>query len=76
MRTRGQGAAFRFHTGAPERDRQLRDVHACAGLPVTASCGEDVVRIDLSKQAASLGVDLTSLLSASQSFAPLQKGLV
>lgn len=38
--------------------------------------GKKWLRLDLSKQAATVGVDFTSLLSASQSFAPLEKGLV
>jgi hypothetical protein len=38
--------------------------------------GKTWVRMDLSKQASSLGVDFSSLVGASQTFAPLEKGLV
>jgi hypothetical protein len=39
--------------------------------------GKSWIRVDLSKQAtASLGVDFSSLMSSSQTFAPLEKGLV
>jgi hypothetical protein len=39
--------------------------------------GKSWIRIDLSKQASSgLGVDFSSLMSSSQTFAPLEKGLV
>jgi outer membrane lipoprotein-sorting protein len=38
--------------------------------------GKTWVRLDLSKQAASLGVDFSSLVSASETFGPLETGLV
>ncbi len=38
--------------------------------------GKTWVRIDLSNQASTLGVDFSSLASASQTLAPLEKGLV
>jgi hypothetical protein len=38
--------------------------------------GKSWIRIDLSKQTASLGVDFSSLMSTSQTFVPLEKGLV
>jgi len=38
--------------------------------------GRTWLRIDLSRQASSLGVDFSSLASASQTLAPLEKGLV
>jgi len=38
--------------------------------------GKTWIRIDLAQQAASLGLDVSTLLSSSQSLAPLRKGLV
>jgi hypothetical protein len=38
--------------------------------------GKSWVRLDLSKHSADLGVDFTSLINASQTFAPLEHGLV
>jgi hypothetical protein len=38
--------------------------------------GKSWLRVDLSKQAATLGIDFSGLLSTTQTFAPLEKGLV
>ncbi len=38
--------------------------------------GKSWIRLDLSRQTASLGVDFSSLVSTSQTFAPLEKGMV
>jgi hypothetical protein len=76
MRTRGQAVAFRFDAvllnEAGSYVMYMRSPAFQAQLPA----GKQWLRVDLSKQAASLGVDFTSLLSASQSFAPLEQGLV
>jgi hypothetical protein len=38
--------------------------------------GKSWIRLDLTKETASLGVDFSALMSTSQTFAPLEKGLV
>lgn len=76
LRTRAQGVAFRMDAVlVQERGSYvmyMRSPVFQAQLPP----GKTWVRVDLSKQAASLGIDFSSLLSASQAFAPLEKGLV
>lgn len=76
MRARVQGKAFRFDAVLLSEGGSyvvyMRSPLFQSQLPR----GKSWIRIDLSRQAASLGVDVTSLLNASQSSAPLEKGLV
>jgi hypothetical protein len=76
MRMRSQGVVFRFDAiMLQERGSYvmyMRSPLFDAQLPA----GKKWVRFDLSKQVANLGIDFTSLVSASQSYAPLEKGLV
>jgi hypothetical protein len=77
LRVGGQGgAAVRMDAVLLEEDGSyvvyMRSPLFASQLPR----GKSWIRIDLSKQTASLGVDFSSLVSTSQTFAPLEKGLV
>ena len=76
MRTRANGLSFRMDAVLlQEKGRYVMYMRS----PVFRSRlprGKSWVSIDLSKRASSLGLDFTSLVNASQTFAPLEKGLV
>jgi hypothetical protein len=76
MRMRAQGVSTRFDAVLVREQGSyvmyMRSPLFQAQLPP----GKTWLRIDLSKQGASLGIDFTSLMSTSQSYAPLEKGLV
>jgi hypothetical protein len=76
MRTRANGAVVRMDAVLlQERGRYVMYMRS----PVFRSQlprGKSWLRVDLSRRASSLGLDFTSLLNASQTFAPLEKGLV
>lgn len=76
MRTRTQGIAVRFDAILVREGSSyvmyLRSPAFQSQLPP----GKRWLRVDLSKQGASVGIDFTSLVSTSQTLAPLQKGLV
>lgn len=76
MRARAQGTALRFDA-ILVRERSsyvlyMRSPSFQSQLPP----GKRWLRIDVSKQGANLGIDFTSLMSTSQTFAPLDKALV
>ena len=76
LRMRGHGTAMRIDAVLLEERgayvMYMRSPLFAAQLPR----GKSWVRLDLSKQTATLGIDFSSLVSASQTFAPLEKGLV
>jgi hypothetical protein len=76
MRARAGGVAFRMDALLlKERGSYvmyLRSPLFQAQLPP----GKSWIRLDLAKQAASLGLDFSSLLSVSQTLAPLESGIV
>ena len=75
LRTSGLGAVRMDAILLKERGAYVMYLRS----PVFSSrlpAGKTWVRIDLSKQGANIGVDFSSLISASQTFAPLEKGLV
>ena len=76
LRTRAGGAAVRIDAILLQEGGRhvmyLRSPAFQAQLPP----GKSWLRMDLTKQAGNLGVDFSSLLSSSQSFAPLEKGIV
>ena len=76
MRTSAQGVAFELDA-VLLRERgayvmYMRSPILRSQLPP----GKTWFRLDLTKQGANLGVDFTSLLNVSQTFAPLEEGLV
>lgn len=75
MRTRG-AAAFRFDAVLLNEKGSYVMYMRSPAFQSQLPAGKRWLRLDLSKQAATVGVDVTSLLSASQSFAPLERGLV
>lgn len=76
LRTRAQGVAFRMDAVlVNERGSYVMYMRSPA-FQAQLPPGKSWVRVDLTKQAASLGIDFSSLLSPSQAFAPLEKGLV
>lgn len=76
MRARVQGATFRFDAVLLTEDGRYVMYMRSPLFRQQLPRGKSWLRLDLSKQAASLGVDFTSLLNASQSSAPLERGLV
>jgi hypothetical protein len=76
MRTRAGGIVVRFDAVLVQESggyvMYMRSPAFQAQLPK----GKTWLRIDLGKQGANLGIDLSSLASSSQTFAPLEKGLV
>jgi hypothetical protein len=76
MRTRAAGLVLRFDALLLQEGggyvMYMRSPAFRAQLPK----GKTWLRIDLAKQGASLGIDLSSLVSSSQTIAPLEKGLV
>jgi hypothetical protein len=76
LRGRSQGVAFRFDAILVREGGRyvlyMRSPLFRSQLPP----GKTWLRIDLSKQGANLGIDFSSLLSSSQTFVPLEKGLV
>jgi hypothetical protein len=76
MRARAGGAAFRMDARLlKERGSYvmyMRSPLFDAQLPP----GKTWIRFDLAKQAAKLGLDFSSLLSVSQTYAPLESGIV
>lgn len=76
MRMRAQGVTFRIDAIlVQERAAYVVYLRSPLFQPQLPP-GKSWLRIDLSKQAASLGLDFSSLASASQTSAPLEKGLV
>jgi hypothetical protein len=76
MRMRAQGISARFDAVLVREGANyvmyMRSPLFTAQLPP----GKTWFRVDLSQQGASVGIDFTSLMSTSQSYAPLEKGLV
>ena len=76
MRTRAAGLVVRFDALLLQEGggyvMYMRSPAFRAQLPK----GKTWLRIDLAKQGANLGIDLSSLVSSSQTIAPLEKGLV
>jgi hypothetical protein len=76
VRTRAAGVVVRFDALLLQEGgayvMYMRSPAFRAQLPK----GKTWLRIDLAKQGASLGFDLSSLVSSSQTIAPLEKGLV
>jgi hypothetical protein len=76
MRVGGQAGAFRIDAILVEEKGHyvmyMRSPIYQAQLPP----GKSWIRVDLSKQGAGVGADFSSLVSVSQTFAPLEKGLV
>ncbi len=76
MRTRAGGVVVRFDAVLVQEGggyvMYMRSPAFQGQLPK----GKTWLRIDLQKQGASLGIDLSSIMSSSQTIAPLEKGLV
>lgn len=76
MRMRGQGVALRFDALLLQERRSYVMYMRSPAFRGQLPPGKSWVRVDLSKQATGVGLDVTSLLSASQSYAPFEKALV
>lgn len=76
MRTRSRGVALRFDAILVQEGggyvMYMRSPAFRSQLPP----GKSWVRIDLRRQGANLGIDISSLVSSSQTIAPLEKGLL
>jgi hypothetical protein len=76
MRTSAAGIAIRFDAVLVQEGggyvMYMRSPAFQAQLPN----GKTWLRIDLQKEGANLGIDLSSIMSSSQTIAPLEKGLV
>jgi len=76
VRMRAQGAALRFDAVLlDERGSYVMYMRSRA-FRSQLPAGKSWVRIDLSRQAGLVGVDFAALLSAAQTSAPLERGLV
>lgn len=76
LRTRAQGVPFRMDAVLLEERGSFVIYMRSPVFAQKLPRGKSWLRVDLSKQAASLGVDFSSLVNTSQTFAPLEKGLV
>lgn len=76
MRANAQGVAFKMDAVLlSERGAYVMYMRSPVFQPQLPP-GKSWIRLDLTKQAANLGVDFVALVSASQTFAPLEKGVV
>ena len=76
LRVRGAGAPLRMDAIMLEEAGRFVMYMRSPVFQAQLPRGKSWIRIDLSKQTANLGVDFSSLVSTSQTFAPLEKGLV
>jgi hypothetical protein len=76
MRTRAQGVTFRFDAILLREGGRYVMYMRSPAFQAQLPPGKTWVRLALSKQTANLGIDLASLLTASQSYLPLERALV
>jgi hypothetical protein len=76
LRTRAAGAAVRIDAILLRERGAVVMYMRSPAFQTQLPPGKSWLRMDLTKQAGNLGVDFTSLISSSQSLAPLEKGIV
>lgn len=76
IRTSAQGVDLRFDAVLVREDGSYVMYMRSPAFQAQLPAGKSWLRLDLGKEANKLGIDFTSLVSSSQTFAPLEAGIV